>query len=314
MIGVLVAGLLVAGSPGSTEDRAAVISRRIADPDGGLVVVAHRGCHAPAPKHGLGGTPENSRDALEHCVTLGVDVMETDVRRAKDGTLVMIHDALLDRTTDGHGPVADMTIEQLRQLRLRDGFGGPQAALTDQRILTLDEMLALASGRIVLNLDVKDAIYSEVVDAVRRAHAERRVIVKTTASIATRPLAGMAPFDQVPFMPVLRYPSEERQLLDVAAIQLHGRKPLGFELPPVSGTILPDLAALARRRGVRLWINTLEDGYVLGSGGDEGAGDDPDRAWGALVKQGISMLQTDKPEALISYARAHSASDNHRLR
>lgn len=304
MIGAILSALLLAGAPSVARDNAAAIARRIADPNGGLIVVAHRGCHAPAPAHRLSGTPENSRAALEHCVALGVDVMETDVRRAKDGTLVMIHDAVLDRTTDGHGPVADMTIDQLRRLRLRDGFGGPQAAFTDQRILTLDEMLALADRRIVLNLDVKDAIYSEVVDAVRRAHAERRVIVKTTASTATQPLAGMAPFDQVAFMPVLRFPTDERQLLDVAAIQLRGRKPLGFELPPLSPAILPDLAQLARRSGVRLWINTLNDGYVAGTGGDKGAASNPDLAWGGLIRQGVSMLQTDAPEALMDYAAA----------
>jgi glycerophosphoryl diester phosphodiesterase len=301
MIMTLLAGLLLAGTANSHADRAAAIAADIADPKGSFIVVAHRGCHSAAPVHGLASTPENSQAALDHCVSLGVDVMETDVRRARDGTLVMIHDATLDRTTDGHGPVADMTWPQLRALRLRDGFGGPQATLTDQHILTLDEMLALADHRIVLNLDVKDAIYSEVVDAVRRAHAERRVIVKTTASTMTAPLAGMAPFDQVPFMPVLRFPSDERDLLKVSKNQLRGRKPLGFELPPISPAILPELGALARKSGVRVWINSLNNGYVLGSGGDAVAAAEPDRAWGQLVTQGVSMIQTDLPEALIAY-------------
>ena len=309
----LAAMALAAAAPAvqAQADRATAIAARIADPTGGLIVVAHRGCHAAVPERGLPGAPENSRAALDACVALGVDVMETDVRRSRDGVLVMIHDATLDRTTDGHGPVIEQTLAQLRNLRLRADMGGPQVPLTDQRILTLQEMLERADRRIVLNLDVKDMIYAEVVDAVRRAGAERRVIVKTLASTATAPLAAMPPFDRVPFMPVLRFPTDERELLDVARNQLKGRKPLGFELPPLTPAILPDLAALAKIAGVRLWINTLGEGYVLGTGGDAVAAADPDRAWGGLRAVGVSMIQTDNPSGLVSYERRRAQDGRH---
>ena len=300
MIATLIAALALAASP--VADQAGTIAARIADPEGGLIVIAHRGCHAAAPAHGFASEPESSAAALEHCVTMGVDVMETDVRRAKDGTLVIIHDATLDRTTDGHGPVADMTLAQLRALHLRADLGGPQAAVTDARMLTLDELLALADRRIVLNLDVKDMIYAEVVDAVRRAGATRRVIVKASASTATAPLAAMPPFDRVPFMTMLRIAQDERELPAVARRQLEGRKPLGFELPPLTVAILPDLATVARQARVRLWINTLGDGFVASLGGDAGAKTAPDRVWGGIITLGVSMIQTDDPEGLIAFA------------
>ncbi|SUJ08894.1 cytoplasmic glycerophosphodiester phosphodiesterase [Sphingomonas paucimobilis] len=94
------------------------------------------------------------------CVALGADVMETDVRRSRDGHLVIMHDERVDRTTDGTGKIADLTLAQLKALRLRQDEGGPTAAITDERVQTLDELLALAKDRIVLNLDVKDAIYA----------------------------------------------------------------------------------------------------------------------------------------------------------
>ncbi|KFA39310.1 glycerophosphodiester phosphodiesterase, partial [Xanthomonas vasicola pv. musacearum NCPPB 4384] len=69
----------------------AAIQARLTNPQGGIVVVAHRGCHAAAPQHGFAETaPENSLLALERCIAIGADVMETDVRRAADGTLVML--------------------------------------------------------------------------------------------------------------------------------------------------------------------------------------------------------------------------------
>lgn len=293
---------VAAMSPGGGGDRAAAIQHKIADPDGGLVVVAHRGCHAAAPVHALPSAPENSQAALEHCVAMGVDVMETDVRRAADGSLVMIHDATLDRTTNGHGPVAAMTLPQLRALRLKADLGGADAPLTDARIVTLDEMLALAKGRIVLNLDLKDLVYPEVIDAVTRAGARNRVIVKAPAAIATAPLADIYPYRLVPFMPMLRFVQDERQLLEVARTQLSGQhRPLGFELPRLSPAILPELSAMARSHRVRLWINTLDEGYVAGAGGDREAATDPARVWGQIQRLGVSMIQTDAPEALLSF-------------
>jgi glycerophosphoryl diester phosphodiesterase len=301
----LILAALVAAAPVAPDavDRTTAIHQAIMDPDGRTIVVAHRGCHAAAPAHALPGAPENSLAALDQCVALGVDVMETDVRRSRDGVLVMIHDATLDRTTDGSGPVASLTLADLRKLRLRADLGGADAAPTDQRIVTLDEMLARAKGRIILNLDIKEAIYPEVIDAVIRAGARDRVIVKTTASVATAPLASIAPYDRVPFMPILRFPADERQLIEVMQTQLSGTRPIGFELPPLTPAVLPALAAIARQNRVRLWINTLGDGYVAGIGGDPEAVRDPSSVWGRLQALGISMFQTDNPEALIAFLR-----------
>src|SRR4051794_12012503 len=82
---------------------------RLYDPVDGVLVVAHRACHAPAPSRGLTTRlPENSLQALERCIALGVDLVEIDVRRTRDGQLVIMHDAKVDRTTDGKGAVADL--------------------------------------------------------------------------------------------------------------------------------------------------------------------------------------------------------------
>lgn len=222
--------------------------RRLADPDGGLIVIAHRGCHEAAPRHGLAATPENSRAALLQCVALGADVMETDVHRSRDGALVIVHDDSVERTTNGTGKVADLTLAQLKALRLRQDEGGAAAAITTEAMPTLDELLALAEGRIVLNLDVKDAIYGEVVDAVRRAGAEDRVIVKTFAGAASVPLAAIPPYDRVPFavIPITGDPAAA-DVPQVIATQMQGRiKPIAIELPVLPVTTLPAVMTRAR--------------------------------------------------------------------
>lgn len=292
----------VLSSPVSAADPAGIM-RRIRDSDGGVIVAAHRGCHEKAPYRGWGTAPENSRKGLLRCVAMGVDIMETDIRKSRDGYLVIIHDDRVDRTTDGKGAVADLTLTQLKALHLRENEGGADAPLTDETLLTLDEILALAKGRIVLNLDVKEMIYAEVIDAVLRAGAQDRVIVKTTAGMGSAALASITPFDRVPFMviPTTGDP-QAADLPAVVARQMVGStKPIAFELPYVPVAALPAIAASVRKQGVRLWVNTLFTGFVVGAGSDTDALRDPDAVWGRLIQAGISMFQTDEPEALLRY-------------
>ncbi len=282
--------------------------RRIRDVDGGVVIAAHRGCHEPAPDHGLGTTPENSRQALLRCTALGIDIMETDVRKTRDGHLVIIHDDRVDRTTDGKGAVADLSLAQLKALHLRENEGGADAALTAETMLTLDEILLLAKDRIVLNLDVKDMIHAEVIDAVIRAGAQDRIIVKTTAGMGSPALASIMPYDRVPFMiiPTTGDPAAA-DLPAVIARQARGAtKPIAFELPYIPIAALPAIATSARRERVRLWVNTLFDGFVVGAGSDTDALRDPDAVWGRLIRAGVSMFQTDRPEALMRYRDAQN--------
>ena len=114
------------------------------------------GAHRGAMRH----APENTLAAFEKAIEFGTWRIECDVRRAGDGTLVMMHDATVDRTTDGQGEVAQMSLEALRRLRL--GASGT--------VPTLDETLACARGRTRLLLELKDkGIAADVVAAVRTA-------------------------------------------------------------------------------------------------------------------------------------------------
>jgi glycerophosphoryl diester phosphodiesterase len=292
-------------APAAASGRAEALMAKIENPNGGVVVIAHRGCHNRDPRAGLAdNAPENSIAGLDRCVKIGVDVMELDIRRTVDGYLVVMHDESVDRTTDGHGKVATLSLAQLRALHLKQDEGGAKAALTDQRVSTLDEMLA-ASENIVLNLDVKAAIYDEVVDAVRRAGAGQRVIVKNVAGSGSPALAGIEPYRQVPFMPILSSADPAGSDLAKVAQQQGGasKRPVAYELPYMDGANLPALAAEARRQGVRLWNNSLWQGFIAGYGGDIDALRDPDGVWGGQIRAGISAIQTDEPASLLRYLR-----------
>lgn len=105
----------------------------------GLRIGGHRGAGDLAP--------ENTVAALETAAGEGVDYVELDVALTADGILVLVHDADLDRTTDGHGPVAAITLERLARLDAGVGFWGRFGRLG---VPTLDEVL----GWLVANLTI----------------------------------------------------------------------------------------------------------------------------------------------------------------
>ena len=107
--------------------------------------IAHRGAS--------GYAPENTRAAFDRAITLGADAIETDVQLTADGQLVLFHDATVDRTSDGQGPVADHTLAELRRLDLGGWFA---PAFAGERVLTAPELLDEYLGRIPLVFEIKD--------------------------------------------------------------------------------------------------------------------------------------------------------------
>lgn len=107
-------------------------------------VCAHRG--------GAAGRPENTLSAFREATALGVHQVEFDVRRSADGEIVVVHDASVDRTTDGSGRVADHTFAELRRL---DAGGWWGERFRGERIPTLAEALDVLPDDVWINIQIK---------------------------------------------------------------------------------------------------------------------------------------------------------------
>lgn len=129
-------------------------------------ISAHRG----GPRRGF---PENCIATFENTLTHGPAILEIDPRYTKDGHIVLMHDATLDRTTNGTGKVADHTLAEIRALRLKDTEGN----LTDFRIPTLDEALQWAKGKTILVIDAKDVPIEERAQRILDNKAEGNAIL-----------------------------------------------------------------------------------------------------------------------------------------
>lgn len=135
--------------------------------NGHAMLAAHRG--GPAD-----GFAENALSSLERLGELGVLYAEVDVRRAADGTLFLLHDDTLDRTTTAQGPLDGLAWPDLAGTPLRDPTGTP---LSDT-IPTLAQALTTArSAGLVLNLDLKSVSAHDIVSFVHEQDARDDVAI-----------------------------------------------------------------------------------------------------------------------------------------
>jgi glycerophosphoryl diester phosphodiesterase len=242
------------------------------------MLVAHRG----------GGqlAPENTLEAFHGAVeTWWADMLEMDVRLTKDGEVVVIHDATVDRTTDGTGRVADLSLQEIRSLdagyRFIDPFGVPSFRGRGSVIPTLDEVLTAFPG-MRLNIEAKEsAVARPLVEVVARHGAEQRVLVAAEHEASRRGARGYTG----------PWGASARQLKVFWALHwLPGGSPWApradiFQVPESAGrlrVVTPRFIRAAHRLGipVQVWtVNREEDMH-------------------RLLDLGVDGIQTDRPDLL----------------
>ncbi len=126
------------------------------------LVTSHAACKGHAPENTLAG--------IERAIALGADAIEIDVHCTSDRVPVLIHDELVDRTTDGAGSVHEMPLDVVRQLDAGARQFVPR--FQGERIPTLAEVIDLTKGKVLLQIEIKQPdIEEEVVACVREAGA-----------------------------------------------------------------------------------------------------------------------------------------------
>ena len=155
----------------SAQNRAELIRQKLLNRDSHSVIVAsHRGDWR--------NFCENSLEAIDNAVKMGVDIVEIDVQRTKDGQLILMHDPKLDRTTTGKGFIKDTTLAYIRTLHLKNGCN----IRTIHRVPTLEEALVHAKGKVMLNLDKADRYFDQVYELMKKTGTTKQIIMKGTKS------------------------------------------------------------------------------------------------------------------------------------
>lgn len=176
--GLLVSTVLAMPMAVAAEQRGAKSAGRKVKPFFGKpwLLGAHRG--------GAFMWPENTVVAFEAAAKRWPDIiLEGDAQLTRDGHVILLHDATIDRTTDGRGLAANMTLEQIKRLdagyrfTTDDGKTFPYRG-KGVRIATLDEALAACpNSRFEIELKPGEGITKPVIQAIKRARAQGRVLL-----------------------------------------------------------------------------------------------------------------------------------------
>ena len=295
MYRILLSIFLLLGSitAGMAETRAEKLAKEIYKPNSKYVlVVAHRGDWRNAP--------ENSLQAYRNCIDMGVDMIEIDIHKTKDNQFIVMHDATVDRTTNGKGKIADMTLADIKKLYLKSGHG----IKTRHRVPTLEEVLLLAKDKILVNIDKGDNYFDEIYELLLKTGTEKQVVIKTYDNLAT--IQSKSKNDIIHksiFMPIINLDKQEDAEV-VVDNYLHVNPP-AFEVTFKTET--PKLFRVLnkiKQSGSKLWINSLWSSLNAGHDDDLAVEEKcPDEAWGWILKQGATVIQTDRPMQLIQYLK-----------
>lgn len=258
-----------------------------------VIVVAHRGDWRNAP--------ENSLQAIQNCIDMGVDMVEIDVRKTKDNQLVIIHDKTLDRTTTGKGLISEWTLDSLKTLYLKNGIGHPSR----HKIPTLKEALLVAKGKILINLDKCYNYFDEAFKVIQETSTTNQVVIKGFDKTVDQVKKDFgSKLDSIIFMPVINL---DKQSNAKSIIQEYQKKikPIAFEIVFSQDTskVLNSLSHI-KNNGSRIWVNSLW-GSLNADHDDDMAVKNPDSIYGWYVKKGINMIQTDRPGLLLKYLRSN---------
>lgn len=233
---------------------------------GNLYVVAHRGAHQ--------GIPENTLAAYRKAIELDCDFVEIDVRTTKDGVLVSVHDASIERyVLEGRkGRVEDMTLLELKDLDIGSRISTEYA---QERVPTVEEILELCRGKIGIYLDIKQADLEALLSLVRKYEMESETLWYIPAS-KVETLRALSP--------------------SVWPMPDPGEFP---RLDPLIRTTKPRVVAAVWRHFSREFVTTCHAHQAL-TIVDEGGKE----SWPLAIEWGADGIQTDHPQELIEYLKS----------
>lgn len=234
-------------------------------------IEAHRGDSANAP--------ENTLAAFERALGLGVPGIELDVHPARDGTLMVIHDDTVDRTTNASGAVYDMAVEELLRLDAGAKFG---PGFAGERIPLLSEVLRMiVPTSTLLNVEIKSspagANVPETVARLLRRHGKQREYIVSSADLSC--LLQVRAVDPEITLALIGNGPE---------ILMHARQ---NGLPWIHGnhrTVDKELVAHAHRQGIQVNVWTVDDPAAL-------------PFWRSA---GVDKICTNRPALMLAAARS----------
>lgn len=275
------------------EDRAERLRDNLFNNPKYVTIVAHRGDWR--------NHPENSIPAFKSCIDMGIDMIEIDVQRTKDGKLILMHDRTVDRCTNGKGKIEDMTYDEIQKLRLRPQHN---ASATRNHIPTLEEVLVLCKGKILINIDKGYDYFQQVYELLEKTGTTDQVIIKSGYSLDKVKKENGSVLDKVIYMPIVNLNDKNAERSLDEFISIH---PVAIEC--CIGKFDANVDRMLQKihdAGIKIWINSIWASLCDGHDDDRAVElGEPDQSWGWILERGGTIIQTDRPQPLLQYLKKH---------
>ena len=282
----------------NAQDRIASLRNNLLHDDThSVLVVSHRADWRNAP--------ENSLQAIKNCMAMGVDMVEIDLKKTKDGQLILLHDKTIDRTTTGKGNPEDHTLAELRQFRLRNGAGHK----TDHVIPTFEEVMTLCKGKILVNVDKGYDYFKDAYAILEKTGTVQQCIMKAGLPYEQVRKENGEVLEKMIFMPVINLHKDGAETIIDGYMK--NLKPVAYELVfDNDGEEVQRLIKKVRDSGAKIFINSLWAELCGGHYDDRAVEqNEPDESWGWIIGQGVKLIQTDRPQQLLKYLRERKLHD-----
>lgn len=255
-----------------------------------ILVVSHRGDWRYAP--------ENSLQAIQRCIDLGVDVIELDFRLTKDGHLVAMHDETVDRTTNGKGQVSELSLEEIKGLRLKNACGVRHSR---QQVPTLEEVMNLVKGKVMVNLDKTESRWvREAYEILKKTGTLDQAIFKGNDDFKVMQEKYGTLMDSIIYMPKL-WP-ENKEVRAYRKTYENAIDPFYYEtLFDSEKAETFDMIRDLEKDGDGFLAIALWDDLCAGRTDEVALLEGPEKAWGWLIEKGANGIMTDRPEELLKY-------------
>ncbi|NEQ54832.1 MAG: glycerophosphodiester phosphodiesterase family protein, partial [Leptolyngbya sp. SIO3F4] len=267
-----------------------------------ILVISHRGDWRYAP--------ENSLAAIKRCIELGVDVVEIDVRLTKDGHLIAMHDLTVVRSTNGTGKVSDFTLEEIKELRLKNACG---ARGSRQQVPTLEEIMLLVKDKIMVNLDKTEGkTVREAYDILVKTETVHQAIFKGNDDLKVMRDKYGSLMDSIIYMPKVWY-----DLSDIPSyVKAYNNDlaPLAYEMlfDSEESPVFTQIQSM-NEQGITVLAIALWDELCAGHTDEMALIEGPDKAWGWLVENGANAIMTDRPEMLLEYLQTRGLRSSEKI-
>ena len=295
--------------------RAEKLMAEMYNPESDYVLVA---CHRGDWRN----YPENSIPAIESIIRMGADIMELDVKLTKDSVLVLSHDHNVRRCTNWKGEsgsgVDKLTLAEIKALKLKRAHGVTTDSL---RMPTLEEAFLVCKDRILINIDQGFQYYDLIIPIAEKVGITKQLLIKGGSPVEYVNAKMNQYPEKMMYMPIVNPKRDSCKALKSfieAGIANPADKPIAYELcygKECSPADYQEAVDLVRAAGSRAWVNTLW-ASLSGLGYDDDAAleaykqtGSPAPVYGAILKTGVSMIQTDRPELLLDYLRSIGRHD-----